>query len=197
MPATDYYEIGSMSDDEIVGAENEEVLTAKIREMTVINDGLYAALAAYKSAVKLGRWGGGAIGLIVYSADDVDHATWEVENWHAGALKWQTDGAQGVRDGKVTPEAWGAWGIRLSESAREIASRLQDAGLASRTKQFVSTMPAAFGKTVATVAKGTGSIATSILGEIPWWVWGIGGIVAFVVVAGTVTDTVKVIRGTD
>lgn len=200
MPPIDYYDLGAMDEEEIIGVENEETISKKVKEMVEINDSLYRALATYLALVSAGKWTEtvlplAPIGILFYSADDLDHAKWEVENWHTGALKWMTDGAQALREGKVSSQDWGEWGLRLAGSAKEIAARLNDSGLVSRAKSFVSTMPDSFRKTLHAAAKGAGAIARPLLGEIPWWVWAGGGVIAFVFVANAVGNAARAIRG--
>ncbi len=194
MPPVDLYELGSMDDDEIVGAANEETISSKVKEMVRINDDLYKALASYKLAVSLGRWTS-PLGALLYATDDIERATYEVENWHTGALKWMTDGAQAVRDGKVAPEAWGEWGIRLSESAREVGAKLNDSGIVSRAKSFASTMPESFKKAAQIFAKGAGTIAKPFLAEIPWWIWVVGGGIGLVVVLNAIGGVTREVSG--
>lgn len=190
----DIYDLGAMDDDEIIGAMNEKTIDSAIAAMVKINDGLYSALSSYKAAVTLGRWTS-PVGLLLYSADDVGHAEWEVENWHTGALKWMTEGAKGVREGTIKPEDWGDLGVRFSESAKEIASKLADVGLATRAKQFASTMPESFRKVVHGAAKGAGSIVGPILGEIPWWVWGIAGTIGAIALLNAFSGAARSVRG--
>ena len=200
----DPYELGAMSDEEISGEAQESILKRKIEEMIKLNEGLFAALKTYEDAIKRNAWYGMSAGPfapiasaalgILYAAEDMSKARWDVENWHTGALKWMTDGAQAVREGKIKESDWGGWGIRLSESAKEIAAKLADTSLVKRAKEFASTMPQAFAKTVSEAGKGVAQITKPLLGQIPWWAWGIGGTVAAIYVLRAVSDTVRAIK---
>lgn len=163
---------------------DETQISGQVSAMVDINDGLISSLADYKLSVLTGRWliPGGAI---VYAADDTSRADYEVENWRTGALKWMGDGAQGVRDGTVTWEAWATWGISLSDEAAGIAGRLNDAGLWTRTRQFAAGMPKSLGIVVGSVVDAAGQVIAPALGAagnllkplVPWIAGGIALII--------------------
>jgi hypothetical protein len=164
---TDLYELGA--DDSPVP---QSLIDRQKAALTKLNDALYSALATYKVKVGLGKWGLGLVGYILYSADDPAQAQYDVDNWHTGALKWQTDGANALLEGKITEAAWVDWGLRLAKNAEEIGAKLADSGILSRAKSFAEGMPAAMKKVL---GKGLGSIIPDPPGGGSWKPWIIGG----------------------
>jgi hypothetical protein len=189
------WELGAMDDEEIGAAVAEVTIKKMVSAMTKINEDLYRALGSYKMQVAAGRWLGGPIGLLIYSADDVEHATWEVENWHTGALKWMTEGTNALRKGTITEKQWGDMGLVFAKNAESMLTKLRDASGITRAKQFASTMPAAF-QTVLKAAGGAAGAGLKAIGAgLPWWVFVIGGTAGVILLLGAVSDTARVFKG--
>jgi len=189
------WELGAMDDEEIGAAIAEASIKKLIDAMTKINDDLYRALGSYKAQVLAGRWLGGPIGMIIYSADDVPHATWEVENWHTGALKWMTEGATALRKGLITEKQWGDLGLVFAKNAEGMLVKLRDASGITRAKQFAATMPAAFKTVLKAAGEGAGAGLKAIGAGLPWWVFVIGGTAGVILLLGAVSDTARVFKG--
>ena len=132
--------------------------------------------------------------MLIYSADDVKHAEWEVENWHTGALKWMVEGAAMLRSGKIEEAAWVKLGATFAKNAEVMLGKLRAGDAITRAKQFGSALPAAMKTTVKAAAGGLKEGINAVGAGLPWWLIGIGVVVAVVAVSGAVADTARAIR---
>jgi len=189
------WELGAMDEEEIGAAVAEATIKKMVDAMVKINDDLFRALGSYKAQVLAGRWlipvG---IGFLIYSADDVPHATWEVENWHTGALKWMTEGASALRKGTITEKQWGDLGLVFAKNAEGMLTKLRDASGITRAKQFAAGMPAAFQTVLKKTGEAAGEGLKAIGSGLPWWLIAGGLVIGTVVVLGAFTDTVRAVR---